>query len=358
MANSNQGHILAVLIMAVGALRSRPVVEDQSKHLLSFYFIGLFLSAVMAWYFRGQNLLTSVLALKAYYSWVLYFTLHGLRVNERFLSGLILSCAIVYVVCYQINLVTYPDIWFGQKVTDARGSLRITFLGEAFMLYSIFLLVRKLLVSFNWLHLILIFAFMATLFLRAGRSSIFSVFLVIVWLAVWKSRITRLQLVMVTFLILGAGASFFVYGGIWDGLISASIRDADLGADYIRLLSANYYLFDHPEHWLNWLFGNGFHSGRSEYGQMVMGKLWGLRGFYAEDIGLLGFWSYFGLFTLVPYLLIVRKMFDKGAGLDINGYAFFLCLMAVTTNASYTFDSLLLQPILLYLLDLRSSHGG
>ena len=49
-----KGHILAVLIMAVGALRSRPVVEEQSKYLLSFYFIGLFLSAVMAWYSEAK----------------------------------------------------------------------------------------------------------------------------------------------------------------------------------------------------------------------------------------------------------------------------------------------------------------
>src|SRR5690606_31568872 len=67
--------------------------------------------------------------------------------------------------------------------------------------------------------------------------------------------------------------------------------------DYIRFLSADYYLNEYWPHWSTKLLGNGRAHGLSEYGE-EMALLTDL-GFHRSDVGIIGTYNEFGIFYII-----------------------------------------------------------
>ena len=345
--------IVTLLVVIIGGIDFR----TKGTLLILLYAAGLAMSITMVTVFRDQSFLTSVFALKSYSALFFYFALRALKIREGELVRLILFLGLLYMIFYRLNLSSYPELIFGQKASEARNAIRVTFAGQSFMvfgcIYSVTMLMRKL----SIMPLLFVFFALETLLLRAGRNSLVAIALVLIWLVLFQMNMSRRKLyVFVAFSIL----LFFNLNSastIIDGLLDASISDAQLGSSYIRFASYRYYLLEHPVHWLNILFGNGFHTANSSWGQAVINDLWFSKGYYAEDIGLIGFWSYFGIATLVAYLSILRYFFQRRSGRDVRGYTLYLIFMSTATNASYTIDALILLPMLLYLVELRHEEG-
>ena len=73
-----------------------------------------------------------------------------------------------------------------------------------------------------------------------------------------------------------------------------------------RLISFYYWLF-YPENIFEVIFGSGVDSLKSNYG-LEISKLKIVDGIYRSDLGLIGFWSYFGLISTIPIYILIFKI--------------------------------------------------
>jgi hypothetical protein len=76
--------------------------------------------------------------------------------------------------------------------------------------------------------------------------------------------------------------------------------------DYIRILSANFYLYEYWPHWTARLIGNGPAHGDSGYGQEIE-QLQSYLTFYRADIGIIGVFNSLGIFFVFNILWVNLK---------------------------------------------------
>jgi hypothetical protein len=326
-----------------------------SRKYLNFYMIGIFLSVIACYFFWNQSFLLSIISLKMYMFIFVYFALHRLKPTINDIYYVITIIAIGYSIVYLLNYSMYPNHLFGNKASERRGTFTFQVYGSIFCVFSTF---RYFSLAFikkksSKKNLFLFSLFLLVILLRAGRTQIMSILLPIVIYYISNGKFNFKKVLNSFFLMLAGYLLFIGFEDIFVSIYSKTLSDFSDANDNIRLLSANYYLFDHsPSNW-NIIFGNGIYNGESEYGNYVLNTLWDYNGFYAEDIGLIGFWSYFGFITLFAYFRIMLIFFKKYNNIYIRMFGFYLILMSITTYDSYEADSLILQPILLYICDLN-----
>ena len=345
---------LFIILLIIIFNKSTKLLTPSKKYLY-IYITGVFLSVIACYFFWNQSLILSIISLKMYMFIFIYFALHRLKPTIRDVYYVITLIAIGYSIVYLLNYLMYPNYLFGNKASERRGTFTFQVYGSIFCVFSTFryfslAFIKKKITNKN---IFLFSLFLLVILLRAGRSQIFAIILPITIYYLITGSFNFKKVIISFFLILAGYFLFIGFEDIFTSIYLKTKSDFGEGNDNIRLLSASYYLFDHsPSNW-NIIFGNGVYNGESEYGKYVLDTLWDYYGFYAEDIGLIGFWSYFGFITLFAYFRIMMIFFKKYNLTYIRMFGFYLILMSITTYDSYEADSLILQPILLYVCDLN-----
>lgn len=348
----NSFKVLGFILLFLTVFLSRNGTKMSFSNLIKTYFIGIFFSCIFCLFYWGQSLIISALALKAYYFMAFYYAIHAIRPSLREINFTILVLGLSYVMTYFINYVTYPELTFGIRALERRGTLSFSIVGTTFMVYS-------LLLSFYYVrffkkrgYIIVILLCLSVLLMRASRNAIFAV--TVALFVMNFSFIRGLSKYVLGFLFFSIllGFTYLNFQDYFDGLFSLFQSELSLGGNYIRLRSVYHYIFEHPPSFWNYIFGNGFFSGKSEYGDYVINTLWRKRGLYAEDIGLIGFYSYFGIITLMAYIFMLIKLLKKYNFFPVRIFALYLVLMSLATMDSYQLDGILLQTMLFYVSDI------
>lgn len=356
---SNTNKVLGLLIILLIFIFNRQSkIYMPSKKYLNLYILGLVGSVFMSYFFWKQPIELSIFSLKSFMFIFFYYALHRLRPTLKEINYVIYVIGLGYVLIYILNYFLYPDHLFGAQASERRGTLTFNILGVIFMILTMFksyqnILKKKALLT----NFIIVFLCLLSVILRASRNSIFSV---IVTLLIYQFFIGRSISKKVITLILSTFILFILwtnFNNIFINIFEKTQTDLSEGLEYVRFLSGYYYLFEHSPSVWNFIFGNGIFNGSSSYGKYFMETLWVERGFYAEDVGIIGFWSYFGFVTLIAYFGIISIFFKKYNPLFIRMFAFYLFLMSLATYDSYQPDSLILQSILLYVSDLNHNQS-
>jgi hypothetical protein len=323
------------------------------KKPLQIYFFGIFLSTIFCYLFWGQSVITSFMALKSYYFMLLYFALHYLRPSLKDVHFVIIAIAMGYMTFYMVNFLLYPIMLFGDHGVERRGTLSFTFFGVIFMIYTLFYSFHKLTIKLNIKHFVLLIFCLLILILRASRSAIFAVCFCLLFYYLLKTAWSTKKIFFIVFFLILFSFVYVNFNTIFDALIDKTTTDLDDGDDYVRVKSAYYYLFEHsPSIWNN-IFGNGWFSSYSDYGEYMVNVMWGQKKLYGEDVGLIGFWSYFGVITITAYFVMIFRLFKKYNSIPLRMFGVYLILNSFGTMDSYMQDSLILQPILFYISDLN-----
>ena len=124
------------------------------------------------------------------------------------------------------------------------------------------------------------------------------------------------------------------------GLYSITVEQMSSFSSDIRYQAIKFFTNQFQPSSFSKIFGNGFytHETYSEY----FNKLHSI-GFFTEDIGLIGFWTHFGLFGVVAWLLIFKKVFFHKTN-DNNIY------ISKPTSSCYCY--LFYPEVLLFHLDI------
>jgi hypothetical protein len=315
---------------------------------------SMFISVFVNYFTWGQSMFDSLVVLMPYTVWIFFFLLLYHRVNPLKLEKIVVTYGVLYVILYLYQITNYNNVYFGwqEKIGLSRGVLRIIFPGGGvFYLMSFIALCRIKTSSKNkWFWIVLTTLGLIMPILQVTRQSIAAV-LFIYLLHFFKKYSMLAKLIGVVVVII---SYFFIVNTdniIVKGLTSDMERDIELGEDYVRAQAASYYISEFSPTIANNLLGNGVARPSTAFGNKVNG-LEENEGFYIVDIGIIGFYTLFGAFVVISYIMIWYKSITiklPSRFSYLKYYLWFLLITSLTSDFTFGNSYLVTTVLVLYM---------
>lgn len=271
----------------------------------------IFLSIIPAVIDYHQKLVaTSVQCLSLTYGLFFYFVLQRYRPSSQYIIYIITIISVVWVFLELVQQLTYPTFAFSGRyfttgIKERLGLWRFYIYGVDFvMLAYAYWLAR---VKDNNDNLtrkaILAFIFFAGLLCYGSRKHIYVTIFVFAASALkGKTNMKNFFLLLLT---IGTISLLFIefYADLHE-LNETTAETQGTGDDFIRYLSAKYYLFYFSDSELYPLFGAGMEVEGSSLWRNLNFAQDVLR-FWQSDVGIIGYYSKFGLFGVSAILLYI-----------------------------------------------------
>jgi hypothetical protein len=349
------------LILLCNYNRCKQIINKQfSGSFPILFIIFAFISAIPCYYYRGQNLFSSIRAVFPFTGIFIYYILHLGNVRTKEILRLLLIFALVRTFITLIQDVTYPDFWFGEA----------TYGGEVVDFSIRSGLIRFFLSLAFWFNVIMLFYYTERYSMK--KSVIYLLFIVFNAIGIYldQSRmIIVASAVVFTYLLLsnkGKGIQFIsnvflLFAIIYIitsnfSLLFGSLQKLttdDMNEDYIRILAFNEYFNNYWNGIYTILFGNGIPVGTSSYARSIQNLETNLH-LFRVDIGIVGTMNVYGVFfvSLFVYYLIKIYRFRKYIDKYLLGYALFTVLyLLLYCPINYDVQSNVFFAIYMYLVD-------
>lgn len=301
-------------------------------------------------------------------TFLLYFVLHALKVNEKTIVTVIVVAAFCILFLQVIQQLSPSHAVFGVKsnfseeaetasITDfveiRNGLYRFRISGFLFTVMALCYTWQQLLKRHNFKNVVFFLLFAASMYLFLTRQHmaasvgmcVFSVFLV------GKTSLsTKLKFLIPIALLL-----FVLYmfsDELFGSLLEDTQKQTDNAEDDIRSLAFAYYWNEIISNNLTMLFGAGASSSSAAYASQY-GMFW-------VDIGLVGQWFAWGVGAILTYMALLYKLLLK-RHYDVAPWArfmafmsFFTCFLVYPYPGPVEFMS---WSLALYVADLHISHS-
>ena len=362
----NLGGLVCLILFIDFNLRKRIIKREFGFHNIYLtWFLCIIFSSIYAQIYWNQSLYISITAQLSFCYLFFFYTLIRQKISIDFIIRLILFLGFICSVFYLLNILS-PTQLFGFK--DARltyGLSKSRFSGRIFMYLSYFIIFSRIIQKYSLKKLLLLFWYLFVFLLMVRRVMFFSIFSssIIVYFVFKKIKISSILLISAIII-----SSYFVVVNYFENLLfsifKTSQEQIELGENYIRFLSAEYYLTEFSPNKLGLIFGNGYPSARSAYGLFVR-QIEENYGYYLADIGFIGFLVKYGVLGVLFYSSIFIRFLGSKSSLK-NDYFFFLGItlfyiqMAFFNVEIFTSEALLSFSIVMYLqfyLKNQSLHG-
>lgn len=313
--------ILMLLLFALG--NKELIFADSNFKTEVILLLALpFISSISCYIYRGQDIITTIIATRSVLFWIIYFLLHQYRFSPCSITNVLICVASCVTIIYIVQQLAYPSLYLFDspqegKPPEIRNGLRrfriflcnpyVFFAFYTFLVYAF----RKRLLKY-WYYTLFFFI---AIYLTLTRQIWVSILLPV--LAYPFLQGNKLSIKM----LLGLGISslilYLIYlniGNIIGGELIAQTKDQLDRDDDIRMIALNFYGLEYWEGIGNIFFGNGVPSwGNSQYGNFIqhMEEDYGL---YRSDIGIVGIISQYGIiyfFAFIAYYVKVFKYFSK-----------------------------------------------
>lgn len=310
---------IACLVLIAIILFNTTVLQKKEFHFRNIVFLFIvipFVSAFGANVFHNQPLGLSLLQNRLVFFWLLYFVLHVFQVKTSTVVKFLLFVGIVWALLNILQQFTYPNYYFFTRGEERKSFVRsgvYRFMPEGIE-YGIFVLLygfNKYLTARNVYTLLLVLLSLAGIYYYGTRGIAVTAIGCIVISILYLKNIKRWVYLSLLLLV---GLIFITY--FKSDLITESVEmtnDQVGNEDYIRILSADFYLNDYWPNWYARLIGNGRSHESSAYGQEIS-YLQEAMTFWRSDVGLIGTFNTFGLF----YILLIIWVCLKGVLLKIR----------------------------------------
>lgn len=279
---------------------------------IAIILLGVFLSMFTAYTGHQQGFLTTFIAQRFMYFYLLYMALHYIRISDIDLERIIIYLGITFVLFYLIQYVVYPTVIFDVRTALERGTVRIFLQGLSYVILAYFLILNKLFEEFSLLRLVLLFVFFSIFIVMGTRQVILTMFLLTVVNVLFSKRVRSKTLIL--FLVVASLIpTVLIFQDIFLGILSVSQEQSQSKGfeDDIRVQAATFFLTELFPNRIAYITGNGAPSTNSPYGQMIQMYMDVFR-FYQSDVGIIGDYSKFGLFFVIGVLiLLVRILISK-----------------------------------------------
>lgn len=327
----------------------------QFKNAILLFFFGLLINIFPAFINLGQSPYRSILGYAFYYFIFLYFLLHYLNLNIKFLENVIIIFAIIYSVLFIIQTIVYPYPILGMDADIGRGTIRIRFLGSGFLILAYFLILNRYLINFKLINILLPIGFFTILLMEGYRTLIAGALLVsmFMFIKIVRFSIKYFVVLFITILLFVGLFQLEMPSRILGGFLNDSKSDIAKGDKYVRLVQMEFFFKRYPENISYFIFGGGMPAGDTIYkfNPELIGQNYNI---VWVDIGLLGFYIVVGAFALVGLLwytikaIFIKMPQDK---LYLNLYFLFFLIVSFTTEQIYRPGMFSVHAVGLYLID-------
>ena len=302
----------------------------------------------------GQSLFDSLLVVLPVFTTIYaFFFFVKYRISPKQIEKIIVFYGFVYLTLYIFQLINSDSVYFGWANNfQIEGNLiRIIFPGYGIFYLTILIALSKFRgkIKDNKKWFILIVLGFIVPILQITRQQILAISLIYLIHFIrnqnWKSKIFGVSLLAVSFY-------SFSNSEIANKIGEYNKRDVELGVEYVRIQAMNYFLNDFSPSYSNVIFGNGKPRNNSIYGKVVF-DLEKNEGYYISDVGLVGVYTMFGVFSVISYLIIWYKSFTvkiPDGYQYIKYYLWMLLITSLTSDFVFSDNSLISNIMVIYLL--------
>jgi|GEM_PF-5300959 len=335
------GALLLIFLFIIGLVLSpkkRKIRFKKNFAIPVVLFLGSMVASVFpAYIYHGQPIINSVIGMKAFYIYLLYFMLHYFQYNYDDILRVFKFFFFSVIIIYLINYLLLPDPPFYWRLDERRGSYSIFFYGRGFLVLGCFYYLQKFFTDRKISYLILYIVSAVLLVLLASRMLTAAVLVGSALLMVSNFGKSKSYVLLFSLFLVVIFLSF--YGEIMlfvSALLDVSIKQFENFDEDIRTRAIAFYITQFQESLATEVFGNSvpFYSEYSLRYRLIAD------GYKARigDIGLFGVWVYFGIFAVLSWLIIFKKMFLDSLsrkGLFIKTYFLYIFFQVLTGFATH-----------------------
>ncbi len=320
--------------------------------LISFsIFISIFIARI-SW---GQSFIESIIVTVPLLLWLFFFYLMRIQISVKTLELIILIYGGLYVLVFFFQLFNSQTVFFGglEEFREERGVIRVAITGQGIFFLAAFISLNRLTSQKHrrWIWLMYSIFGLLLPILQATRQYIAGVVLIYLYHFIKKQSLIRKIIVLTSFF------GFIIYfvnhsnNRIVNGLVEAQEQTSEDGHEYVRIISGSYFINKFSPDNLSKLFGNGVPNIRSSnYGTFVedLKQI----GIYMSDVGIIGFYSMFGILAVMAYILIWIKSFTLQLPEECfypKYYIWFILLTSLTSAGTYHYSYLIANVFALYI---------
>jgi hypothetical protein len=317
--------------------------------------ISMLISVIVSYLTWNQPMQYGLLITIPYLLWPIFFLLLYFKVPIKTVENIILAFGFIYVFLYFVQFSMPNNVLFfdapKEEFKERRGIIRVLFPGTGIFFLAVFISISKLTSQNRNLLIWGLMAFLGILVPFMQVTRYFIVVMVVVYFYHFSFNLSFYKKMLVIFCIAIGG--FYLLDldlPIIEGLLEQQEQNMSDGTKDIRVIAFNYYLFEFPPTAINYILGNGMEHGRSEYGVFVQRlKDFGL---FTSDIGIFGFYVYFGIFPIIAWGILWFKVFTLKLPKEyvyIKYYMFFMLVGIFTSHSLYSVNFLIATVFCLYI---------
>ncbi len=330
-------------------------IRKRFRTEIVMIFIALIISAFAAEFFHEQSILTTLFSQYEFYVFIFYFLLHRMRPDSVKIVDMFVWLGYIYCFIYFLQYFAYPAKIVSSIIFNDRGTIRIFMPGSQYIFASWFILLSRYFISkklINIIGLIPIFI----VFILLGTRQVLATIILLTLLNILLSRSIKSKVTTYILIALMLIPFYFLFQGIFDQLFEVSKKAQNGMKDNIRIMAANYFLFDFNRNPLWLLTGNGMPGPHSHYG-VFLSDISDKLGYYQSDIGIIGDLSKFGiLFALAQLMFMIKMVFlkysEKHAFIRYNAIAMILTMF---TGAGLGSGIIVFSCLMFYIAEVDNS---
>ncbi|HLP73075.1 MAG TPA: hypothetical protein VK155_09250 [Bacteroidales bacterium] len=352
VVNNTTTPVLAVFWMAAGWLFFGNARKNGGLNMLRYnrYFywlsLGFALSFVTAYVFWSQDIVTSFIVNRRLIFFLFIPVFFRIQPTERDIIKALDYFTVMYMIVWLWQAVSPAPITTSREIAIEAGRASFSMdkndfgylmPGYTLLLIPLYYRVQKFTENVSLRNFLPVMLMTGILFLLQNRGTLFFAVIVLVY-AIFRiqSRYRYIFIIILGLLIIGAYLSTEKYWASFVDETSAQLSDPE----YNRWKSLYYFIFQYSPHWLCYLMGNGYLSSHLDSGQFLMALM--NSGFYQADLGIIGFWSMYGVIPiLVIYAVVFKLLFYLPAPFYLKALSAHVLLVPICWGFSY-YDMFLL----------------
>lgn len=329
--------ILVFFVLLVFTIRRLSYEKGHFIKPIKYIIFSFFIAIIPSALFWSQDIFQSLVAIAPYSYFLLFLFLIEAKIDRVVIIKTLLVFAYISLILYFYQFFFTKTVLFGGKeeFLEDRGVIRILFPGEGFMFFALFYYLNKLGKKFELYYLLLLLSFLAMMLMQVTRMYILAFGLIAIYHFMIKSKTVFRISILVGFII---SYSFFYNSDnkVIKGIREVTENDVGKKEDYIRLLSADYFMFEFSNHEATYFLGNGAYNFNSSYGKKIV-NLNENQYFYLEDLGILKGYFLFGILFFIGYVFIFIKSFVVKIPhnqLYLKYFIWMILILSFTTRAN------------------------
>jgi len=272
--------------------------------------VAIFLSFFVAYIDWQQGFITSFIAVRSFL-W-LSFGYFLIKQDVKIIDltkGLKLFAIGYILIVFLSNISPQLEILFKSPNYMNEKEVSDLFLGIEFIVFYFYFRLGGALESrtFSLKQILWLVVLFVVIILSDNRTTIFSLIAVTSYVLITDKRI-KISYKVITIALVFPVAYFFIADTL-SILVTQTLTELN-NPEYNRIKSFYFLITEFSKSWLGYIFGNGFASLKSSYGQYV--HTLKLQGIYQSDMGLIGLWSMFGVIAVYAiFKNIIFMIFKK-----------------------------------------------